>query len=164
MNSRNERKINFNKNLIPRHKKLEPKEIQLLWDDDYYDGPISGVCMVQGEKCYYRMFNFDEYVAFQDGRIDDFTSFKYVIIALTKEQLVEEEKWHQLFREKVGLHTDYNEFGERGSSKIRPPELRDEFYRRYKERAFPDYSKSPIIGWFEIKKVSELGWKKKTSE
>jgi hypothetical protein len=62
------------------------------------------------------------------------------------EQLCEEERWLELFRDKVGTHCDYEE----PVPTVKSPEGYREFYEEYQKRSKPDYSRNPVIGEFEI--------------
>lgn len=75
---------------------------------------------------------------------------RFAIIELSEAQLREEESWHELFKEKVGNHTDYDAHGNRFIGDITPRELWKEFYDKYSSRKPRDYSNNLVVGWFEL--------------
>ena len=130
----------FSPDKLPTLSKIEKGDLKLLWHSDYWDGPKSGLLSYQGSK--YRFQVFDE--------PDNATTFRrFLIIELSPEQLGEEEHWHDLFRQKVGTHTDYDESGTRQFAMLRPQEMWQEFYGAYSNRRPQDFSVNRLIGWFE---------------
>ena len=77
----------------------------------------------------------------------DTLSRRFLVLELSPQQLAEEEYWHELFREKVGTHCDYDE----AHLEVKPQEKHHEFYEAYQKRAKPDYSTNRVIGWFELR-------------
>ena len=121
------------------------KQIRLCWHDDYYHGPITGLLEYHGEKYWFHMC--DENLQHAN---DPSWHRRYLVIELSPAQLQEEEEWHNLFREKVGTHTDYNAQGYREPGHIHSQQSQVEFYRAYNEREEPDYSDNNVIGWFQL--------------
>ena len=80
--------------------------VQLLWVHDYCDGILSGILRYEDRLHFY------ELCECEDGA----RSTRYVIRALTDAQVLEEEKWHALFREHVGAHWD----GETRDGAVKP--------------------------------------------
>jgi len=114
--------------------------LKLLWHSAYWDGPIDGLLNYQGKKYWFQRF---------DEPSDRIVFRRFLIIELSPDQLSEEEYWHELFRQKVGTHADYDETGRRQSYVIHPEELHNEFYDAYKNRLALDLSDNRLIGWFE---------------
>jgi hypothetical protein len=121
--------------------KIEESHFQLLWDCDYWDGPKSGILLYQKRKLWFQMFN-------ENAETDDHRQF--AIIELLESQLDEEEYWHELFKEKVGTHTDYDEYSKRPVGALKPREMWPEFYEIHKNRKPRDFSKNLVVGWFEL--------------
>jgi hypothetical protein len=121
---------------LPR---IERGEIRLLWHHAFWDGPLSGLCLYQGRKCWF------ERCAEGDEEGADGFYRRFLLLELSPEQLADEERWHELFRQKVGTHTDHDEA--RGA--VRPRETWREFYDEYARRGPVDYSANPAVGWFE---------------
>jgi hypothetical protein len=113
---------------------IDRGEIRLLWHWDFWDGPISGLCLYDHEKYWFEMC--------WEGE----TSRRFVIRRLSPEQLADALKWHELFREKVGTHCDYDET----RPQVKPKESHREFYEAYEKRGKLDFSNAPVLGWFEM--------------
>lgn len=125
-----------------QYPKRDLNEIRLLWHGEWYDGPMNGLLLLDGRKYWF------ETVAESAADYEGFYRH-FVIIELTDEQLAEEERWHQLFREKVGTHSDYDETGRVNLGGVLPSETHAEFYDAYLPRQQPDYLQNRIVGWFE---------------
>lgn len=74
----------------------------LLYHLDYWDGPISGVCLYNGQKCYFHMIReiFDE--EDEDLRMDDNEWNNYCQKLLDSGYVVDPEerhytKWYRIF-------------------------------------------------------------------
>lgn len=119
------------------HPRLPATEVTLLWFDNYWDGPLSGLCVFQGREHYFWCFA-------EAGESELARWYRrFSVHELSPEQLSNEKKWHELFREKVGTHWE-------PGGKLKPQELHHEFYDAYKKRTPPHYELNcPIIGWFE---------------
>lgn len=61
-------------------------QVRLLWSDDWYDGPISGMAQVQGARYLFEMIDRDVHGAEEEHR-------KYWLIELNADQLNEEVQW-----------------------------------------------------------------------
>lgn len=125
-----------------RSPRIDRAEVRLLWHADYYDGPKSGMLVYRGEECWFEVIDECE-----DPDADWYRRF--VILRLSAEQLAEEKRWHELFREKVGGHTDYDDRGKRQVGLLHPEEKWKEFYDAYRERTPPDFSDNAVLGWME---------------
>ncbi|HEX8734967.1 MAG TPA: hypothetical protein VF721_06585 [Pyrinomonadaceae bacterium] len=121
--------------------KIQRGDIKLLWHSDYWDGIISGMLLYRNRQYWFEMF--------EENKGEDFYR-RFFVFKLTGEQIIEETNWQQLFREKVGGHTDYDENGMLNTALVKPSETHAEFYDAYKNRKKLDLSGNEIIGWFEI--------------
>jgi hypothetical protein len=120
--------------------RVDASEVRLLWHASYWDGPLDGLCLFRGERCWFECL---------DGPSDDVVNRKFLIRRLTREQLAAEEKQHELFREKVGTHCDYDENG-KSTGAVKPHSSWHEFYDLYPPQASrADYSRNEVLGWFE---------------
>lgn len=126
--------------------KIEKSQFRLLWHCDYWDGAKSGVLLYQNKKHWFQIFNES------DENESDEVDYcrRFAIIELSESQLVEEEYWHELFKEKVGTHTDYDERGNRSVGALKPREMWSEFYDKHKNRKHQDFSNNLVVGWFEF--------------
>jgi hypothetical protein len=135
---------------------IDEKDIRPLWHNDYYDGPISGILLYQERIHWFQIFldlRTDEAQDLIDhGGIASNHHFgRYLVLQLSEEQIREETYWHELFQQKVGTHTDYNENRQRVLGALKPRDLWDEFYEPYKTRKPEDFSDNMIVGWFETR-------------
>jgi hypothetical protein len=79
-------------------------EVEYLWADAWYDGPLSGMCKYQDEMLWFHAQNVVE-------DADGHSRWHYTLHRLPPEQLEDAVKWHDLFCEKVGTHFDKCEGG-----------------------------------------------------
>lgn len=75
--------------------------LRLLWHSNYWDGPLSGLALLDGrEKVWVE-------AVVNDPRAPRI----FTVYRVPEALLAEREKWHDLFRKHVGGHTDYTESG-----------------------------------------------------
>lgn len=116
-------------------------ELKMLWYDDYYDGPLSGLALYNNKKVWFNM---------KENRYDNiFHTRTFNIYELTKEQLEEEEYWHHRFRNEVGHHTDYGD----QYAAFKTVDNESIFHKFYKDiekaaKKFDDYTKNKCLGAF----------------
>jgi hypothetical protein len=122
--------------------KIERSDLRLLWHSGYWDGPTSGMLEYRGQKYWFETF-------YDDPDSPTYPRWQFVL-RLSDEQLAEEERWHLLFREKVGTHTDYDETGRPTVGELHRETMLDEFYIPYRQRIPRDLSDAEIIAWFEV--------------
>jgi hypothetical protein len=119
-------------------------ELQLLWHADYWDGPRSGLVLYRGERCWF------EVVAENDDEDEPYVCWRlFAVLRLTPDPLAEEERWHALFREKVGTHTDYDASGVRHVGQLRPQKEGWDFYAAWAARTPMNPDDNEVLGWFD---------------
>jgi hypothetical protein len=125
-----------------RAPRIDYANLRLLWHDDYWDGPRSGMLLYHGEECWFEVVAESE---------DDAAVWyrRFAVLRLSPEQHAEESRWHELFRRCVGHHTDYDQSGQLPVGALQPRERWAEFYDAYRQRVPPDFSGCEVIGWFE---------------
>jgi len=126
-----------------RAPQIAREEVRFLWCVDFWDGPRSGLLVYRGEECWFQIVAESE---------DDNSNWyrRFLVLRLTAEQHAEECRWHELFRTKVGVHTDYDQQEQRPAiGNIGPREHWNEFYDLYQQRTPPDFSGNEVLGWFE---------------
>jgi len=133
---------------------IDAKEVRMLWHCAYWDGPLDGILLYRGKPHWFQIFcplQTDEMRSRVDEENVVWNDYfvRYLVIELSKEQIKEEEYWHELFRQKVGTHTDYDENGHRAIGALKPGDMWSEFYEAYKTRTPRDLSNNQIAGWFE---------------
>ena len=116
---------------------IDRSNVRLLWHSGFWDGPTSGLCLHNGRKCWFEMC--------AEGEEGDGFYRRFLLLELSPEQVEDEERWHDLFRRKVGAHCDHGD----PKGEVLPRESWREFYDEYEKRGRVDYSANPAIGWFE---------------
>ena len=117
-----------------RAPRIPRDQVRLLWHVDYWDGPRSRILLFRGERSWFQVVAENEEDAPQWYR-------HFVIVRMSVKQLAEEERWHELFRQHVGVHTDYDESGrERPIGALRPREQWHHFYDAAAQRTRLDLS------------------------
>jgi hypothetical protein len=118
-------------------------DVTFLWHCDFWDGPQTGIVRWGSERLWFEMFP-----ASVTGSLN-VTSWRFLLVRLSEQQLRDEEWWHELFRQHVGTHTDYERAdGDPGT--VHPREQHAKFYDAYATRVPPDLSANEVIGWFEM--------------
>ena len=112
-------------------------QIHILWVNDFYDGPIQGMAEIDGTRAMFDMIDRDVLGSENEDRT-------YWLVSLDPVQLADEERWHELFCEKVGTHFDYTDRAPIAA----PASEHRQFYDKYAQRTEPDYSRNEIVGWF----------------
>lgn len=127
-------------------------QTRFLYHLNYWDGPISGIMLFNGVKKYFCQIGEDEHVEEEvseeewneycldcknrnveideDYKYDYETIRTFGIYELSEEEIEIIEENHKLFQECVGLHTDYDENGNRQIGNLRPREKHSIFYNK----------------------------------
>lgn len=128
--------------------KLERHRVKLLWWGDFYDAPLSGMALFEGEKHWYQMYNTEEWIMGSDE-----VRPIYLLTELAEEQLREEEYWHDRFVREVWNGWDYDEdevaLWHRPEKVQHGTSTNEEFGAAYEARSKQDFSENTVIGWFE---------------
>jgi hypothetical protein len=125
-----------------RTPRIDRAEVRMLWHDEFWDGPMSGMLIHQDRECWFQM------VAESEDEASGWYRW-FAVLVLSPEQHAEEQQWHELFRECVGGHSDYPESGRRPAGDVRPREQWSGFYDLYRQRVPRDFSRCEVVGWFE---------------
>jgi hypothetical protein len=117
--------------------------VRLLWHSDFWDGPRSGMLELNGARCWFQVI--------AENEDQDLRGWyrRFAVVRLTPEQLAKECRWHELFRERVGWHTDYVKDLPGRYEGLRPREQWQAFYVPYEKRAPLNLSSCEVIAWFE---------------
>lgn len=94
--------------------------VQMLWHNDWYDGPLEGVATFEGSEYYFRVES-EDWV--------DQSPRRYVLIKLVADELDQEHLEHAAFERLVG--TRYCEHVPPDQRVQRTPANWPEFYRLY---------------------------------
>lgn len=134
-------------------------EMRKLYHLGYWDGPLSGMCLVDGQKYFFECIEewLDNNSYPEDD--DDFEApwyRRYLLWRLTEEQLTSLEERHAKFQRMVGRHTDYDENGKRCNfvyNETITPETVAQYYKEAKEEttviSMEPVSNDMILGWYE---------------
>jgi hypothetical protein len=105
-----------------------------LWHSGYYDGPLTGMVLYGGKDLWAEVAEECHHVdeAPEDDEDNDVISRcsfyrRYRATRLTDEAYAEQMRRHELFRQMVGRHCDYDETGRRAARFESPPGWHD-FY------------------------------------
>lgn len=127
-------------------KKLE--NVKILFYNDYWDGPICGICEYENKMYYYNTFEDDEY----DEISEEWLPRKYEMKEIKPWQLTYELYWHSLFVTNVASYTKFDKclINERFKMKEKWFKSLPSYYdKQKKERKKIDYSTNKVIGIFE---------------
>ena len=120
---------------------VDKAEVRMLWHSDFWDVPLNGLATYQGRKYWFQTL--------EDLRRNDLAEMIYLLVELSDEQITEEEYWHELFREQVGTHTDYDEQGHRKTGSLMPESAQKKYFDARKSRKGHDFANNRVIGWFK---------------
>ena len=135
---------------------VKESDIKFLWYNNKWDGKLSGMAEVNGDKVYFDMFYecFPATVSIPAGdytaeQLEEFQEALYKrtrlfkLIKLTPEALNEELKRHECFQQYVGTHNDCG-----GPGELRPTHLHHIFYDKYPSSGVRR-PEGEIVGWFK---------------
>lgn len=145
-----------------------PTQITSLIYHDYWDGPLTGLCVVEGRKelCWYRIieswedlnvFPKDEHGDIPEDFEPDWRR-RYLVHALTHEQADSYLKQHHEFMRRVGRHPPSQAAYEKHVGALPDDVVTSETRAQY----FSEQEKSPfelnapvteqaVLGWYEVK-------------
>jgi hypothetical protein len=120
---------------------MEVAGVNLLWDADWHDGPVSGLADYQGKQYWYEAVWDAERDEYEDPR-------RYVLLELTQAELNEEWDWHRRFEQHVStLHCHH---AEAPLPELRPQSEHPRFYEPYKDREGREYRNRPSVAEFRL--------------
>lgn len=118
------------------------ESIKLLYANDWWDGPLSGMCQYNNESLYFNYI----------GDVDDL--YLYIAYRLTPDEFQSEAERHDDFVRYVG---DHYCFTTDGSNNKRPQSEWHRFYDKY-ENHHPEYfDESKIVAWFDSSSINNTG-------
>jgi hypothetical protein len=123
------------------------QEVRLLWHCGYWDGPLNGMCLYQGKRYWFEAID-----PFDEEKDEYVFPRRMGIYLLSAEELHEQEEIHQHFQQDVGMHTDYDEKGERLIGAVRPKTEWKKFdaWLKPQPKQPYDYRQHEMLGWFEL--------------
>lgn len=96
------------------------EQVEILWETDYYDGPLSGVLLYQDEKHWFEC----------EGAVTNRDRY-YLIYKLSPDQIKAEEERHEYFQKYTGTESD---------------KWKD-YCDQYPLKSENPYKENEIIGW-----------------
>lgn len=123
----------------------EEPDLEMLWHCGYYDGPLNGMALYNGEFVW---FDHDKYGdrCDDDDLCPDYGSRTYNVYAISEEDLKTQFAIHERFEKYVGKHSNYgvNYAPYEGKSR----EELDKFYKWKKKQPSKDLTKGKLLGNF----------------
>jgi len=126
--------------------KVERGEIRILWADDYYDGPLSGMCLFKERMYYYHCV---DDIGAHEEQAENSWYRRYGLVELTNDEIKEAKARHALFRKYVGTHCDYDESGKGTCGITRPQKGWAGYYDKEKEWPELGYMSREATVWYE---------------
>lgn len=131
--------------------KLAAESVRMLWDEDYYDGPLSGKCFIDSKMYHFRCV--DEGVVHWDvdndeedlSRSDPWRR-RYELIELSVDEEAEALRRQALFLRHVGGWHDYRE----GPMESPPTGNHHLFYDAAKNWPPLPPAVARAVAWFEL--------------
>ena len=144
------------------------RTIKLLWNSGYWDGATSGMCEVKGEKYWFDMVpsvkgevlgEMELELFSKDFNEEDFDRVRfYYVYKLPDEIIVNLVQQHELFKQYVGCHTDYDDNNIRSIGNLKPEEERKKFYDNKESIDIkPHLIRENRIGWFDSNSIYYYG-------
>jgi hypothetical protein len=132
-----------------QHPAQIPREaVHLLWHCGYWDGPLSGVCLYQGDRCWFEAID-----PFDEERDDYVYPRRAGLYRLSPEELHVQEELHRQFQRYMGMHSEYDENEQRPfEGAVRPKDEWKGFERwltQQPKRTF-DFRHNEMLGWFDL--------------
>jgi len=110
-------------------------DVKFIFNTDWYDGPISGLCEVNGKEYWFELVTEDYKPKKDPEEMDRIRVF--ALIDLGKTRFEEEKLWHKLFELLV-----------RDNKDLRPSAMHDRFYKPYAHRPETEIGREQIIAQF----------------
>ena len=123
-------------------------KVKILWTDDRWDGPLSGLCMVNDSLLYFSVSEDREF----DQETEEETLREFNLYLLTEKQFKWKLYWHNEFCKYVA---DYD-YKRRSEDCLKPYSEHNKFYDRYdKVKNEFKLSDSQIVGSFDESQIEE---------
>jgi hypothetical protein len=120
----------------------ELENVKILFYNDYWDGPIDGLCEYENKIYRYKMIDNGLY----NEEIDNWSPRIYNVIEIEPWQLAYELYWHSLFCTNIVAYTEFDKMLINPRFEIKNKDFYKKQKNEYKEI---DYSNNAIIGIFK---------------
>src|SRR6185437_8368811 len=92
--------------LRSRYPRVGKERLHFLTTSGYWDGPLSGMVQYGGEICWFNIITPLDEEPTANPETDGFGEPRtFALFRLTEAQVLEEQRWHALFMDKVGTNT-----------------------------------------------------------
>lgn len=127
------------------------ESFRMLWATNYYDGPLSGVGIVNGTPHWFSCIGEGSVGPDPDGT--PMAARVFGVVPLTAEEYAELRVNHELFESIVGKRGCTYEDGKRWSADTHIPHTMEDLKARYYDQPQPkrDFRTKEIVGWWAIK-------------
>lgn len=125
---------------MPEGVSMNQYPVKLIYHIDYWDGPLSGVCEINGRRLMFKCIH--DYHDVPNWRI-------FKVFDLTPEEWADEDYRHKLFVENVGSHTSYDSNDSRIFEPTQPQTQWDVYHKESKKIKTPNYDSKEILGYFD---------------
>lgn len=123
--------------------RVDLERVRLVWASGYWDGPLSGLAELDGQPVWFHF-------ADEENEDDDASWYRrFFLVHLPPERLAAAQAIHAAFQRHVGTHFDYDSWGQRDPSRIRPRSEWRTFYDAHPVEAQDTYLDCEVVGWFE---------------
>ena len=112
----------------------------LLYENEIWDGPLTGLCLWNGEKYYFH--SIEQYN--KEYNLEKIPR-PYFLIKLTDEQLINEELLHADTVRYIESHP----YVRKGHVSTRPAAEWDKYYEACEKYPDQEVKQDQIVGWFE---------------
>jgi hypothetical protein len=151
--------------------RLENPDFRVLNHSNYWDGPISGVCLWDGKKQYYDILHWEKYsyddmgdwevwkkyceengieiLSFWDNETVYWTDRIYAVYDTPPQVISLIENRHRWFCKYVGIHCNYDKNGKRLTG-LKPSSEHEKFYNGDIEKPTIKKEEWKIIGEFVL--------------
>lgn len=145
------------------------RTIKLLWHSGYWDGATNGMCEIEGKKywfdmagsgkdevlseMYFELFN-------KNFNEENFDRVRFYYVYKLSEEIIDSlVQQHELFKQYVGYHTDYDQNNIRSiENGMKTEEERSKFYDNKESIDINLYLiRENRIGWFDSNSIYYYG-------
>lgn len=136
---------------------------KFCWHSGYYDGPLSGVCLYNDKHHWFKMiyeFDYEGDEEWEPGEKEILLGRIFVVAELSDEQFAIIKDRHDVWRNYIGRHCDYDEDGKR-------PYMSDDdgkalikySWDKYNEAIatkpeFPELNNNKVVAWWGSKQFN----------
>lgn len=137
------------------------EELRLLWHSNYWDGVLSGMCVLNGREHWFECVNQDVLVDDSDPEFIEYGRL-FAVVLLTDAEIAEEKRRHTLFQTYVGTHCDYTYEGPKRRRTLgamvkdwaKDGPAKNPFYEQQKGWPTLDFKQNEVVGFWAYEGVT----------